>query len=63
MSGPYCESCQYFRGSLPLADPEIGECHDFSKRIYDRNGNRVNEIPEVHLRYTCSNHRLLNKTK
>ncbi len=57
MSGPYCESCKYFfRPILGQSDAERGECEDRSKIIYDRNGNRVNECPEVHFKYTCSNH-------
>lgn len=34
----------------------MGECGDPSKIIYSRYGNRMNEPPKVHLRYTCSNH-------
>ncbi len=58
MSGPYCESCKHFEPLvLGNPDPEFGECGDRTKIIYDRNGNRVTEPPEVHIRYTCSNHK------
>ena len=55
MSGPYCESCKFLE-HVASSDPEFGECSDPSKIIHDRNGNRVNDPPAVHFRYTCSNH-------
>jgi len=58
MSGPYCETCAHYR-QMPLTDANFGECTDRAKVIYDRNGNRVNEPPEVHKKYTCSEHKAL----
>lgn len=52
MSGPYCETCKFFHAASPLG-PEFGICEDPGKIIYDRNGNRVTEQPDVHVRYTC----------
>jgi len=52
MSGPYCESCEYFR-KTPFG--VSGECSDPSKIIYA--GDRVNSEPEVWPRYECSNHK------
>ena len=54
MSGPYCETCYYFR-PVPF-DKESGECEDRSKKIYDRNGNiAVSEHIGVHKKFECSN--------
>lgn len=55
MSGPYCETCKHFYQPA-LSDREMGECCDSAKIIYDRNGNRIDDRPTVHIKYTCSNH-------
>ena len=55
MSGPYCETCKHFYQPA-LTDPDMGECEDRAKVIYDRNGNRVDDHPSVHKKYTCSQH-------
>jgi hypothetical protein len=57
MSGPYCESCKHYQPNY-LGDQEFGECADITKIIFDRSGNRMNERPDVHIRYTCANHTL-----
>lgn len=54
MSGPYCKDCKLLR-RMPLGDAERGECTDYTKKVYDRNGNVVVEPPEVHEMYTCAN--------
>jgi hypothetical protein len=56
MSGPYCESCKNFVRAAIGSERDYGECADGAKIIYDRNGNRVNEPPSVHEKYTCSRH-------
>lgn len=59
MSGPYCETCKFFRASM-LAGSDHGQCDDRTKRVYDRNGNCMIEGPEVHAKFTCSNHAILS---
>jgi hypothetical protein len=56
MSGPYCESCKYFVREAIGSAQAFRECDDPAKIIYDRNGNRVTESPQVHEKYTCSRH-------
>ena len=57
MSGPYCETCKHFLKSS-LLPPNYGYCEDSAKIIWDRNGNRVNEQPDVHQKYTCTQHKI-----
>lgn len=51
MSGPYCETCKFFR-SLPLGG---GECTDPSKIIY-ASGMPLNGAPGTAPLFECSNH-------
>lgn len=60
MSGPYCETCDYYRPTPSFGSDEHGECMDPSKIIYAGCGDRVNSEPEVFPRFECCNHTGLN---
>lgn len=55
MSGPYCETCDYF-AQMPLSDGDEGECKDPSKIIYVGGGDRLSSEPVVYTKCECSNH-------
>lgn len=59
MSGPYCETCDYFHIS-PLSD-DWGECTDPTKRIFARCGDVYNDAPSTMRHFECSNHTGLNE--
>lgn len=55
MSGLYCETCKFF--SAAALNVDWGECNDPSKRIYAKNGDSVNDAPEVSKEFSCLNYK------
>lgn len=56
MSGPYCETCKFYRPTI-FGDSAMGVCTDYTKAIINRCGDRVGVEPSVHISYGCANHK------
>lgn len=61
MSGPSCNTCEYFM-PFPIIKDGRGQCNDPSKIIYAKYGNAINDAPITTSSNECLNH-LANKAE